>query len=599
MTIKIAAYANGDDALVAWQLDKKIPDCLGFALYRRRNGKEEVVENRIGWEDIAPPPKPGTHKPSTEWPIQRFLWSDYDAKAGDKLQYRIVPMVGTTDQLKEATSEASDWTPAMLVSAGNASGISAFFNRGVVMSQAVARRLKAAGGSPTASLKKAIGDPNNETRQYLTGQLGETLAAELTDFAEKGGEIHAALFELNDPQLLDLILAFGKRAHIILSNGAHQNASDDENKAARHVLTGKVDLQDVRLLGSRHLAHNKFCVFSDAQGQPQKTWTGSQNWTETGLCTQANNSLLIQDGELGQMFIDQWKNLVAAGDDFTPELLASNAKPRTFELDGGNGTLFFSPSKKVKDEEVGPDLVFARQFIEDAKSGILFLMFNPGPQFSLLNAILDRVNDEKKPPIHVVGVINQDPSSTKTKVEVFTGHEKQSKSVDQKGFQDIIQPDGLDKNVAEQWLSEITRGNFLHNVGHAMIHSKVVVVDPFGDHPVVITGSNNFGPAASLRNDENLLIIENDKTLAEAYVVNIASLHNAYRWRFARESEKGAQQYHGLHTTPEWQEPYLKYDDFKGEIAFWVGQTPKKPAAAAKRPRASGPRHPHHLTTPR
>lgn len=65
MAIRIAAYANGDDALVAWQLDKQIPGCLGFALYRKRNGKDEIVENRIGWEDLVPPPAPGTHKPST------------------------------------------------------------------------------------------------------------------------------------------------------------------------------------------------------------------------------------------------------------------------------------------------------------------------------------------------------------------------------------------------------------------------------------------------------------------------------------------------------------------------------------------------------
>src|SRR4051794_26538306 len=123
MAIRIAAYANGDDALVAWQLDEKIPGCLGFALHRRRNGAEEIVENRIGWEDLVPPPAPGAHKPSTEWPIQRFFWSDYDARNGDKVQYRVVPMVGTPDALQPANNLASSWTPAMRITAGNPSGI--------------------------------------------------------------------------------------------------------------------------------------------------------------------------------------------------------------------------------------------------------------------------------------------------------------------------------------------------------------------------------------------------------------------------------------------------------------------------------------------
>ena len=42
-----------------------------------------------------------------------------------------------------------------------------------------------------------------------------------------------------------------------------------------------------------------------------------------------------------------------------------------------------------------------------------------------------------------------------------------------------------------------------------MIYSKVVVVDPFGETPVVMTGSHNLGPKANGKNDDNLVIIEN------------------------------------------------------------------------------------------
>jgi phosphatidylserine/phosphatidylglycerophosphate/cardiolipin synthase-like enzyme len=599
MSIRIAAYANGDDALVAWQDDAPIPGCLGFALYRRRNGKEEIVENRIGWETLVGKdrPAPGAHKPSTVWPIQRYYWSDYDARPGDKVQYRVVPMItqqdGVTDPLTPANNLASAWSDEITVSPGDAKGICAYFNRGVVMSQAVARRLKAAGGTPTKSLKAAIADPANETRKYLSGQLGETLAQELENGAKNGWEIHAALFELDDDNgLIKQLQAYGKRAHVILSNGAHEHASDDENVKSRAQLKGVVDLRDVRMLGTRHLAHNKFCVFTDGNGVPQRVWTGSQNWTKTGLCTQANNSLLIHDTTVAKAFRQQWDNLVAAGDEFTEALFKSNSKPRSFNVDGAKTTLWFAPNKAAAGEAVGPDLVFAKKFIDNAKSGILFLMFNPGPANSLLNAILDRVNDPAKPQIHVIGVINQDPSSTKTKVELFTGRQKQTKT---DGLRDIIQPDGLDKDVAAQWLEEITRGQFLGGVGHAMIHSKVVVVDPFGPNPVVMTGSHNLGPAASLRNDENLLIIENDPELAKAYVVNIGGLHNAYRWRFARATEKGARAYHGLHPFAKWQQPYHDVDALKTEIAFWVGERGKK---MARKP-VTGRRHPSQRVTPR
>jgi len=588
MSHRIAAYANGDDALIAWQLDAAIPGCLGFALFRRRNGRDEIVDNRIGWENLVPPPKPGTFKPSTVWPIQRFLWTDFLVSRGDKVQYRVVPMVGTPNSMTQATSLASDWTPPMLISAGNSSGIEAFFNRGIVMSQAVARKLKAAGGSPVQSLKDAIVDPANETRQFLEGELGRALIAALTDAAANGYHVYAMLFELADPQLIDLIKAFGKRAHVILSNGAHTSAADDENATARASLDGIVDLQhDVRILAAGHLAHNKFCVFVDPSGRAEKVWTGSQNWTSTGLCTQTNNSLMIHDVEIATAYRDQWDRLVSAGNVFAPPaLLDANDTPQHFDVDGGNATVWFTPTRNLA------DLEFARQFVENAQSGILFLMFNPGPKNdSLLATILQRVMDTTKPQVHVVGVINQDPSTTKTMVvDLFTGKEEQQ------GNQDIIEPDGLDKTVAKQWLAEISRGQFLGKggVGHAIVHSKVIVIDPFGDHPVVITGSHNLGETASSKNDENLLIIENDATLAKAYVVNIAMIHDAFRWRFARSqpaASTSAKSFHGLKTKASWQTPYFSVAARQRAIDFWIGGMP----TARPQPRGRGTRSPSSM----
>jgi hypothetical protein len=65
-----------------------------------------------------------------------------------------------------------------------------------------------------------------------------------------------------------------------------------------------------------------------------------------------------------------------------------------------------------------------------------------------------------------------------------------------------------------------------------MIHSKVVVVDPFGANPVVMTGSHNLGPKASGQNDDNLVIVEGAPGLAAAYAVNILGIYDQYKWRY-------------------------------------------------------------------
>jgi phosphatidylserine/phosphatidylglycerophosphate/cardiolipin synthase-like enzyme len=95
---------------------------------------------------------------------------------------------------------------------------------------------------------------------------------------------------------------------------------------------------------------------------------------------------------------------------------------------------------------------------------------------------------------------------------------------------DIIQPEGIEHAFAN-FAAEVTHNQFLSQIGHAIIHSKVLVIDPFSADPVVITGSHNFSISASSKNDENFIIIKGDRQLAEAYGVNILGAYSHYRWR--------------------------------------------------------------------
>src|SRR4030095_12894532 len=96
----------------------------------------------------------------------------------------------------------------------------------------------------------------------------------------------------------------------------------------------------------------------------------------------------------------------------------------------------------------------------------------------------------------------------------------------------------------------------------AMVHSKVVLLDPCGEHPVLLTGSHNLGPKASGINDENLLIIRDAPGLAAAYATNIMAIYNQYRWRFRRpvqaKAKAKAKQWNGLVDSDGWQKGYLK-----------------------------------------
>lgn len=89
---------------------------------------------------------------------------------------------------------------------------------------------------------------------------------------------------------------------------------------------------------------------------------------------------------------------------------------------------------------------------------------------------------------------------------------------------------------------------------HAIIHDKIVVVDPFSSADcVVITGSHNLGYRASYNNDENLVIIRGNSMLAQAYTAHIMNFYDHYRFRY--QIQQHAQDaFSGLDTDDKWQD---------------------------------------------
>ena len=53
-------------------------------------------------------------------------------------------------------------------------------------------------------------------------------------------------------------------------------------------------LQNRMFNNSAHIGHNKFAVLLDRNGKPIVVWSGSTNWTKTGLCAQSNNTIIVE-----------------------------------------------------------------------------------------------------------------------------------------------------------------------------------------------------------------------------------------------------------------------------------------------------------------
>ena len=560
MAIEIRAYVNSDSATVVWRTDARIPGCLGFALHRRTTDSkgvttETVLENRIGFAS-DPNAKPGSHASSEQWPIQRFIWNDYAAAGAGQVSYRAVARVGKPGQL--ADGPASGWSTPCVVGTGQTPGFSAYFNRGMIASQWVARALATQqAGGPAAALKQDIADPANPLRQDLGGVLRTAMLDLLAKSNAAGETIYLALYELNDPELLKAMQAYGKRCNLLLGSGAFKSPSKDENADIRQQLkaAGTINVYD-RIVGGKHFAHNKFVVFCDAHGTPQRVWTGSTNWTVTGLCTQVNNGILVQSADLAAAYLKRWNTLKAAGGGYPPNVAQEGSTPAHAALGSATMTAWNVPVLNLV------DLADARRLIQGARQGVLFLFFNPGPKGTLLNDILALNQDN----LFVHGVVNQDPGG---KTPILTLHDRGNK-ID--AAPEAVIPTPIASQM-QSWFGNEYRGNMV------MIHSKVVLIDPFGPHPVLMTGSHNLGPKASGFNDDNLLIVENAPGLAAEYAVNLLGVFDHYKFRASQQAAApaaGAKPaaagtgYKGLADADTWQDGYYQASR-KREIDFWFG----------------------------
>ena len=328
MTIELKVYDNGDHTCLVWlpSDEKPIPQCRGFTIRRTLRqtagaaATDSYLHGFVGFSDDD------KLDPAAPWkfPLQRFMWWDYLVAPGNEVQYSVIPVCGPDkDHLTLSLADASAQTPPMTITGQASAHVSAYFNRGIVSAQWVARALQAVG--PTAKLNQLISETGNALRNALSGLLRTQLLQLLDDVKANGGEIYAALYELNDPELIQRLKALGPKCHLILANGAFKPPSNDENQTVRAQLRGTVDLHD-RLVSQGHFAHNKFVVFCDASGAPQRVLSGSTNWTMTGLCTQANNGIIVEDAELAAFFIKQWTLLKNAGNAYPAALMQTNAK---------------------------------------------------------------------------------------------------------------------------------------------------------------------------------------------------------------------------------------------------------------------------------
>jgi phosphatidylserine/phosphatidylglycerophosphate/cardiolipin synthase-like enzyme len=482
---------------------------------------------------------------------------------------------------------------------GDASSmVEAAFTNGILSTQNLLQQLHAAlaaqghgaAGMPQstqgllAELRRQI-VKTGDIRTFLTGDVLSFVRRLLDRADDEGGEIYLALYELHDPELIALLKSsvHSGRVHLILSSTGAVDPNpkgtpkadrkpavwDTENNRARldlHKLASKA-IQDRMFDSKTPIGHNKFAVYVK-DGTATTVMTGSTNWTETGLCTQSNNVIIIENTSIAKIYLDFWHRLAedvqpkrvplkvtttkgtfegAAANNANQGQKLRNANKRPFGpvtlAHGSHADVWFSPNtntnKKTETSPMPGDLNDVYSLMDHARKAILFLTFMPG-ESGKQNIIGEAANlAESRPELLVYGAIS-DPSAMPNFVRPKKGVPKPKIKIPAPS---VWWPAGDDSRIAMVRATAISTpfGDMhpeLLSAGHAIIHDKIIVIDPLDkENCAVITGSHNLGYKASYDNDENLLIIRGNQALAVCYAIHVVDIDQHYLMRAKQEDQ--------------------------------------------------------------
>jgi hypothetical protein len=583
------AIANNNVCHLRWNLEAKLPGCLGFSIDRIPVDESEprppwagALPVKIGFPFMGP--RGETERRDTDvWPVQKFEWIDSNAPRQVCFKYRIVPMVGRPGAMRPEDSRAMETGTVCL--ADDFGPMSVSFSRGLIP---LGDNHVTNAGKPSP-LQLEHGHP---TRNRLGGDVIGTLLSFLAQARDTGGRILAALHKLTDRGLIEELTQLGERVDLVLTNAdsVETYLGDDGKKHVRK-LYDKINTKhrrrlmqssNVRLtnrfLAAGRLGHNNFLIHVDEDDVPRAVLTGSVEWTACNLCAETNNILVLRSSDVAEQYRQYWRQLKDEANLVKPQrpltgltrtcihsdhFKAHNARSvRMMALCEGSVRVWFSPNcaQAGKGAQVNPpDVQEVFDLIGQARKSILFLSSCPGePNFAQRIRDVHRERLKNGSRIYVAGATT-DPLGLGQFVEVF--HRGTSHIVQGPARAGVVGMGEVDDTFS-QWNRE------LYHAGGKGIRDCVVVIDHLdAQNCVVVTGSHNLNRRSSCWNEENFVILRGMQDVALAFATHVFDVTTFYRWRWRLQQDakspmsKRGTVWRSLEVSDGWQDKYFDAND--------------------------------------
>ncbi|KAF0866016.1 phospholipase D-like domain-containing protein [Pseudomonas sp. LD120] len=526
---RVKAYAGTNGVLLAMDLDaSRRRGLLGFAIEKQTGSKPWLfLFNSLTFPGKAHTFPQFHATPSDQAPLQKFRWADYAVNPGATLNYRVYLVYGSSDAPQLGESLALSIT----ADNGQPAGQRVIFNRAVAASQAFSRKFPELDAQLGANKKLPIEAWPDAPRRWLeNGLLGELLG-----FIQRATDAHWALdiaiYEYQLQAIVEAVnAAFDRGAQVRVLY--HAGPGDDDTVQNQASLQ---HLPDANKRGrvTHGIFHDKFIVLSRLDGsgqrQPAAVLCGSTNFTANGVYRQANVLHSLDHPPMAGEYLQVFEQIWAAPNDVGATrrwLTQHNPMQADAPLFAG-----FSPRSGQGDLDQFVTI------INDTRRDLLFATAFALPE-RLLDALLGQPHDD---------VLRYGLQNTASRITGF--HADRSAEFTATAL--------LNQGV-EGWLKEGLKGQ----KGNLLVHTKAIVSDFTSEAPVIISGSHNFSVGASLRNDENFLIIRGDTDLADRYGLELLRFYEHYRFRYYAK-QLALKQVRPLAVDDSWSNDYYREGDLR------------------------------------
>ncbi len=562
----------------------------------------------------------GSSSTTDQHPIQGCKWTDPGAEEGRSYYWTVYPMLGTPGNLVRGEGVKTntvklgfDYGPYVKACFNRGHLVS-------TQKLADLLPKLADGSPDPEALVKAINDPDHAIYKWLGASLPQFVRLPYEEAKQIAGHVFALYYELSAPAFVEYLRANEDWWSMVLGNTGKHDITNAATRKALHEDGADVTDRMVGDNMIAHNKSAILATGDGKKKGPRKgkKWLlQSVNPTPTGFCTQANHALYIDSPALAEEGLAYYDRIKAdcTEDPIQGDALRAANRNVMKPINLGDGTkvqAIFSPSsekrEKPKLEEGGKtfDLLNyavstkrVKEILLRAKQGIYFVAFYPGaPSF------LDVVTwlQYKHPGMPIMGTVSSTQALPRPPRKKGAGTKKSGSSskagispqaippgMTQLTGSGLVVPEGVAASVEggasesaliaapqpvalfqprkkfptiiaasaleqgwQEWHKELLK---LPDA-HAITHSKVIVVDPFGDDPWLLgAASDNLGLKAGCLNDETMLAINGNRALVLGYWVHIMDIYNHFQWRYLVST--GQSTFKGvLSASPDWQRKY-------------------------------------------